>query len=354
MFNRPYYPSIAGLDDFGGTIVHTARWDSAHRLSGERVAVIGSGASAVQLVPEIGPLVSHLQVYQRTPNWVLPKQDNPFTDDELEEFRQRPATVRLRRYQQWNTVNASITYSNEEALRAAEEFGRANIAAVHDASLRARLTPDHPFGCKRPLVSNSWYPTFNLPQVELITDGIARITSSTVVTTTGRERPVDTIVLATGFRTSEFLSAIPLVGRRERQLSDAWRDGAHAYLGITMTGFPNLFMLYGPNTNNGSIVYMIECQAAYIMRQLRRVSADRVAWIEPKQEVLDRYNDELQSDLAAVSVWNAGCSGYYRGPSGRIVTQWPHDMARYQRRTHQPDPDAFVVGHRADLATASQ
>lgn len=354
MFNRPYYPNIAGLDAFAGTVIHTARWDNGHQLSGRRVAVIGSGASAIQLVPEIAPVVSHLQVYQRTPNWVLPKQDTPFTADELEGFRRRPASVRLRRHQQWNTVNASITYSNEEALRAAEEFGRANIAAVDDASLRAKLTPDHPFGCKRPLVSNSWYPTFNLPQVELITDGIASITRTAVVTTTGEERPADTIVLATGFKTSEFLSAIPVFGRGERQLSDAWRDGAHAYLGITVTGFPNLFMLYGPNTNNGSIIYMIECQAAYIMRQLRWVSSEGVAWIEPTQQVLDRYNDELQSDLAAVRVWNAGCSGYYRGPSGRIVTQWPHDMARYRRRTQRSDPDAFVVGQRGSLATAYQ
>jgi cation diffusion facilitator CzcD-associated flavoprotein CzcO len=251
MFNRPYYPSIAGLDGFGGTIMHTARWDHGRELSGERVAVIGSGASAIQLVPEIAPVASQLHVYQRTPNWVLPKQDTPFTEDELEEFRRRPAKVRLRRHQQWNTVNASITYSNDQALRAAEEFGRANIAAVNDEGVRARLTPDHPFGCKRPLVSNSWYPTFNLPQVELITDGVARISPTAVVTTTGQERAVDTIVLATGFRTSEFLSAIPVVGRREHQLSDAWRDGAHAYLGITMTGFPNLFMLYGPTPTTG-------------------------------------------------------------------------------------------------------
>jgi cation diffusion facilitator CzcD-associated flavoprotein CzcO len=342
MFNDLHVPDIEGLDDFDGTTFHSARWDHGHDLRGERVAVIGSAASAVQFVPEIAPLVEQLYVYQRTPNWVLPKIDDPYTPEELERLRTDPQAMLDARREVWDRLEPFITFEHPRVVAKSEEFGRANIAVVDDPATRAALTPNFPHGCKRPLVSNDWYPTFNRDNVELVTDRIARITNDGVVTTDGRARTVDTIVLATGFETTKYLSAVDVVGRGGRHIRDAWRDGAQAYLGMTTAGFPNLFMLYGPNTNNGSILFMLECQVAYVMRLLDRMDADDLAWIDVRPEVMDDYNRSLQADMDAITVWNADCNGYYRGPTGRIVTQWPHNMAEYERRTAVEDFAAFV------------
>ena len=225
----------------------------------------------------------------------------------------------------------------------AEAAGLQNISVVEDPDVRRKLTPDMPFGCKRPLASNVYYPTFNLPHVELVTEPITEITEDSVVTADGRARPVDTIILATGFATTKFLGALDVVGRDGVHIDDAWADGPQAYLGITTNGFPNLFMLYGPNTNNGSIIYMIECQVDYVMRVLQRMDDEGIAALDVKREVMDDYNAALQETLAGVEVWQAGCHGYYRVPSGRIVTQWPGSMSEYRARTQDPDPDAFEV-----------
>jgi cation diffusion facilitator CzcD-associated flavoprotein CzcO len=212
--------------------------------------------------------------------------------------------------------------------------------------VRAKLRPQHPFGCKRPLFSNAYYPAFNEPNLELVTDPIARVTERGVVTTDGTEREVDTIVIATGFATTKYLSAIDVVGRDGRGINEAWNDGPLAYLGITTSGFPNLFMLYGPNTNNGSILTMIESQVDYILAHLKRLSTDGVAWVDVKSEAMQRYNDEVQEAIAGVRVWQADCHGYYRSPSGRIVTQWPFSMIEYQQRTTTPDLADFEIGPR--------
>ncbi len=343
MFGAPVDPDIPGLDTFEGTRFHSARWDHDHDLTGEAVAVIGSAASAVQFVPEIAKDVGRLDLYQRSANWVLPKEDTPFTDAQLAEFRANPDAVDELRDEIFGVVDATITFSNPKLLSGAEAAGLRNLAVVEDEAVRRRLTPDMPFGCKRPLTSNVYYPTFNRPNVELVVDPIDRITPHGVVTADGKERAVDTIVLATGFATTKYLSAIEVVGRNGRAIADEWADGAQAYLGIATSGFPNLFMLYGPNTNNGSIIYMIECQVDYVMRQLRRLDDEHLAWLDVRRDVMEEYNVALQRDLDAVQVWQAGCHGYYRGPSGRIVTQWPHTMSEYRARTQRPDPDAYEV-----------
>ncbi len=219
--------------------------------------------------------------------------------------------------------------------------------------MRAKLTPSTPFGCQRPLISNVYYPTYNLPYVELVTDAIAKVSGNTIVTVDGRERPVDTIITATGFKTTKYLSAIEVTGRGGQRLADAWADGPQAYLGLTTSGFPNLFMLYGPNTNNGSIIFMLECQVAYVIRQLQRMDDEGLTWLDLKPEVMERYNTDLQADLDQVQVWQGGCHGYYRGPTGRIVTQWPHTMFEYRARTLRPDPDAYQVHHGASLASST-
>lgn len=341
MFNDIAMPDIPGMADFAGTSFHSARWDRSHDLTGQRVAVIGSAASAVQFIPEIASQVAALHVYQRSANWVLPKQDTPFAEAELAHFREHPeAAAALRREIQEN-LESFITFSDPEALRAAEAACLENMSVVEDPDVRRRLVPTHPFGCKRPLLSNVYYPVFNEPHVELVTTPIRRITRDGVETEDGVERPVDTVIYATGFHTGRYLSAIEVTGRGGRSIEDAWQDGAQAYLGMTTPGFPNLFMLYGPNTNNGSILYMIERQVAYALRQIRRLEDEHLAWIDVRADVAERYNDALQHDIDQVDVWQAGCNGYYRAPSGRVVTQWPHTMAEFERRAAEDDPEAF-------------
>jgi cyclohexanone monooxygenase len=341
MFGAPVAPDIPGLDTFGGTIFHSAQWDEGHDLTGETVAVIGSAASAVQFVPEIAPAVGRLFLYQRSANWVLPKEDTPFTAEQLAEFERDPAAVDALRDSVFRTIDPNLTFDDVDRRAAAEAAGLSNIAVVEDPELRKQLTPTMPFGCKRPLASNLYYPTFNRSDVELVVEPITEITEDSVVSADGTARRVDTIILATGFATTKFLGALDVTGRGGRHIDDAWADGAQAYLGITTTGFPNLFMLYGPNTNNGSIIYMIECQVDYVMQMLRQMDERGLAWVDVRDDVMSDYNVALQKDLAGVDVWQAGCNGYYRVPSGRIVTQWPHSMSEYHDRTRRADLDAF-------------
>jgi len=347
MFNELRWPTTAGLDGFAGTVVHSARWDPDLPLDGATVAVIGSAASAVQLIPEVARRSGRLHVFQRTANWVLPKEDAPFSPEQIERFRTDPAAAEAERDRIRRRIEGTITFADPAMLAAAEAAGRQNLEVVADPHVRRRLTPTVPWGCQRPLSSNEYYPTFNLPHVELVTDPVDHVTATGVVTGDGVERPVDVIVVATGFDTTRYLSAIEVSGRDGRRLDDAWSEGAQAYLGVTTAGFPNLFMLYGPNTNNGSILFMLECQVDYAVRQLQRMDAEDLAWIDVRPEVMAEYNESLQADLARVAVWQAECGGYYRAPSGRIVTQWPHTMAEYSARTSRPDPDAYEVGRRA-------
>ena len=341
MFNDIAFPDLPGMEDFAGTSFHSARWDQSHDLSGERVAVIGSAASAVQFIPEIAPRVAELHVYQRSANWVLPKQDTPFTEAELAHFREHPDEAAALRREIQENLESFITFSDPEALRAAEAACLENMSVVKDPEVRRRLVPTHPFGCKRPLLSNVYYPVFNEPHVELVTTPIRRLTPTGVETEDGATRTVDTVIYATGFHTGRYLSAIEVTGRGGRTIDEAWRDGAQAYLGMTTPGFPNLFMLYGPNTNNGSILYMIERQVDYALRQILRLEEENLAWVDVRPDVVERYNDALQRDIDQVEVWQAGCNGYYRAASGRVVTQWPHTMAEFERRTTRDDPEAF-------------
>ncbi|HEV8298783.1 MAG TPA: NAD(P)/FAD-dependent oxidoreductase [Acidimicrobiales bacterium] len=349
MFNDLNLPDIEGLDSFRGTTFHSARWPHDHDLSGERIAVIGTAASAVQFLPTVASQAGQLHVFQRSANWVLPKVDDPFTPEQLDQFRIDPIAARELRWEVWRRVENVITFSDPAMLRAAEEAGLRNLETVLDPEVRRKLTPKVPWGCHRPLSSNDYYPIYNQPNVELVTDRIDRVTPAGVITADGVEREVDTIILGTGFKTTRYLAAVDVVGRGGRHLRDLWEDGAHAYMGMAVSGFPNLFMLYGPNTNNGSILFMLECQVSYVLRQLERMEAEGLAWIDVRPEVMDRYNDALQHDLDQVDVWQAACHGYYRSRNGRIVTQWPHTMAEFRDRTMRPDPDAYDAHHGVPL-----
>ena len=345
MFGPPAVPDIPGLDGFEGTIFHSAKWDHEHDLRGERVAVIGSAASAVQFVPEIAPDVGQLHVFQRTPNWVLPKQNDPYSEEQKQAFRSQPELLEESREQLFNVVEKSLTYLEPEFFQAAEDMGRQALEVVEDPELRKKLTPDHPFGAKRPLASNKYLQCFNRSNVELVTDSIERVTPHGVVTTDGREREIDTIVLATGFETQKYVSVIDVEGRDGLKIDEAWEKGPEAYFGVTTSGFPNLFMLYGPNTNGGnSIILMLEYQVDYLLRLIDEIDRSEIDWVDVRREVMDEYNAGLQQELESVAVWQAGANDYYRTASGRIVTQWPHGFAVYKERVEKSDLSSFETG----------
>ena len=344
MFNELAWPDIEGANSFAGTSFHSARWNFDHDLAGERVAVIGSAASAVQLVPEIVKQAAQVHLFQRTANWVLPKQDTPFTEEVLAHFRANPEVVTAVRDEIFEQVDGGLTFSDPVAVADLESQCLTAMQVVEDAELREKLRPDHPFGCKRPLLSNDYYPAFNRENLELVTDAIERISPDAVQTVDGQLRPVDTLIFATGFAATRYLSALDVTGRDGLRIGDAWKDeGAAAYLGITTAGFPNLFMLYGPNTNNGSLLTMIEYQVDYALQLIQRIADQNLAWLDVRPEVMSRYNQEVDQAMAGVKAWNAGCNGYYRSPSGRIVTQWPSSMTDYRERTGKPDDGAFEV-----------
>ncbi|HLZ83649.1 MAG TPA: NAD(P)/FAD-dependent oxidoreductase [Caulobacteraceae bacterium] len=344
MFNELNWPDIAGLDDFAGTVFHASRWREDHDLAGRRVAVIGTAAAAVQFVPEIAPATGQLYVCQRSPNWVLPKEDPVVTDDDRERLARDPAAHDALRREFHDALEGVITFSNPQLLEAATIAARANIDSVEDESLRERMLPHVPWGCLRPLMSNKYYPTFNLPHVELVTAPIAHICADGVVTVDGQRRQVDTIICATGYKVRKYLTAIDVAGRGGLPLSEAWADGPQAYLGMMMTGFPNLFMMYGPNTNNGSLLYMLERQADFIVARLKLMDREGADWIDIRPDVQAAYNAALQRDLDKVGVWQASCSNYYRTETGRIVTQWPHTMAEYRKRCEAVDDTRFEMG----------
>ena len=343
MFNDVPLPAIEGLDSFEGKTIHSARWDWDHDLAGETVGVIGSAASAVQLVPEIALEVGQLHVFQRTANWVLPKEDDPYTPEEMAARQADPSIVVARRDELFEQVDTGMAFKDPERQAEMEAIGRKALEAVTDPELRAKLTPTHMWGCKRPLFHNEYFTTYNRPNVELVTDAIERITPKGVLTADGTERVMDTMVLATGFSTTKYLSAIEVIGRGGLHINDAWDDGATAYMGITTSGFPNLFMLYGPNTNNGSIITMIEYQVDYALAHIQRLAEQRLAWVDVKAEPMADYNEWVQEGISEIRPWNASCNGYYRSPSGRIVTQWPHNMTTFKDQTAAIDEDAFEV-----------
>jgi cation diffusion facilitator CzcD-associated flavoprotein CzcO len=341
MFNEPVLPDIPGRETFAGRSFHSARWPDSIDLTGQRVAVVGSAASSVQLVPEVAKVANRLVVFQRTAIWVLPKDDRPYTDDDRTRFRTDPNAMRELRGKLERNVNEMMTFSDPDALARARTAGLENISVVADDDVRAKLTPMLPWGSRRPIVSNVYYPTFNRKNVELVTESIVEITPHGVRTSDGREREVDVIVFATGFDTTKYLSAISVTGRDGQSLDDAWSDDPAAYLGVVISAFPNLFMLYGPNTNNGSILRMLEYQVDFVVRFLQLMRTEQVTWIDLRPEAQTHFNRQLQRALDAVGVWRAENDGYYRGHSGRIVTQWPHTMEDYARQLDELSLVAF-------------
>jgi cation diffusion facilitator CzcD-associated flavoprotein CzcO len=343
--NRPRRPDILGLESFAGTTFHSSRWDHGLPLRGATVAVIGTGASAVQIVPTIAPQVAKLFVYQRTAPWVIPKVDRPIAPWKRALYARVPAAQKLvRRGIYWTRELLALGLVVEPRLmRLGERLGRRHIArSVSDPALRARLTPRYTMGCKRVVPSNDYLPALERANVELVTEPIARVRARSIVSEDGVERAVDAIVLATGFEAAEQVAPFEMRGRGGRDLRDVWEPGAQAYLGTTVAGFPNLFFLVGPNTGLGhsSIVFMIESQVAYVVDALKKMRTRRLKVVDVKRAVQARYNARIQERLKG-TVWSSGCMSWYLTGSRKNTTLWPGFTFEFRLRTRHFDLESY-------------
>lgn len=350
--SRPVYPDVPGRDRFAGRSFHSARWDASFPLEGKRVAVVGTGASAIQIIPTIAPRVARLSVFQRTPAWVVAKPDRPFTARERRLFRAAPWVQRLARTAiYWKRELLAPAFVRHPWLLglAGRVVLRGLRRQLPDPALRQRLTPRYQMGCKRVLPSNDFYPALLRPNVELVDAPISEVRPEGIATADGVLRPFDAIVYATGFEAAEAAPPFALVGRGGVRLEEAWREGIEAYLGTTVAGFPNLFLIVGPNVGLGhsSMILMMEAQFAYVLDALRTMKAEGLASVEVRMEVQRRFNQELQARLAR-TVWNTGgCVSWYRTRSGRNTTLWPGTTLEFRRRTRR-----FVAAEYLRVAAA--
>ncbi|MGI8729202.1 MAG: flavin-containing monooxygenase [Solirubrobacteraceae bacterium] len=352
--SHPARPSIPGLEDFDGTLFHSASWDHEHDLAGERVAVIGTGASAIQLVPQIADRVGAMHVFQRTAPWILPHSDRPITRSERRLYRAVPMAQRaVRAAVYWGREAFVIVFAKRPGLaRIVERAARLHLRRqVRDPALRRRLAPDFRLGCKRVLISNQFYPALTRPNVELVTEPIAAIEGRDVVLAGGGRREVDTIILGTGFHVTDPPTAWLVRGRGGRTLAERVGPSPRAYLGTAMAGFPNLFKLIGPNTGLGhsSMVFMIESQLSYIIDAIRTMDERGIASVEVRSDAVKDYNDELQAKMPH-TVWATGCSSWYLDARGYNTTLWPDFTFRFRRRTRSFDASAYICKPRAGAA----
>ena len=339
---EPSIPDLPGLDRFQGTVFHSARWDHDHDLTGERVASVGTGASAIQYVPAIQPRVSRLHVFQRSAPWVLPHTNRRISSAERRLYRAVPALQKAVRAGVYAGRELYVLgfAKNPRLMRVAEAIARRHMRAqVSDPELLEQVTPDYAIGCKRILPSNRWYPALAKPNVELVPQAIAEVRERSIVCADGSEREVDTIIFGTGFHVTDMPIGHWVRGRGGKKLIDAWDGSPRAHLGSTIAGFPNLFVLLGPNTGLGhsSMVYMIESQINHVLDALRVMRERGAAVAEVTPEAQDAYNRELDAKLEG-TVWNSGCASWYIDASGRNATLWPDWTWRFRRRSRRFDP----------------
>ncbi|MGH3566188.1 MAG: flavin-containing monooxygenase [Pseudonocardia sp.] len=342
--HKPAFPRIEGAESFRGNAFHSARWDHDYDLRGKRVAVIGTGASAVQFVPEIAPDVARLVVFQRTANWFLQRKNRPYPAAIRAAIRHIPGLQACRRrfmFSYCESLTAMIrhptTIGRIGHLRAAS-FMRLQLK---DPEVRRKAWPDYTFGCKRVLFSSSFLPALQRPDVDLVTEKITHMTATAVATADGREHEVDCVIYGTGFETNEFVLPMKVVGARGRALAEVWAGGARAHLGITVPGFPSMFVMYGPNTNTsgGSIIVYLEAQARYLRQALHHMRDRGAVAIDVRPEAAAASDREIQGRFAGTA-WTR-CDSWYRDGSGRIVANWPGYMREYVARTKALDPDEY-------------
>jgi cyclohexanone monooxygenase len=350
----PKLPDIDGIDTFAGEVFHSAQWRHDYDLTGKRVAVIGTGASAIQIVPEIADTVAHLDVYQRTAPHVIPRRDRAYTRLEKLAFAHVPAVQKAYRTAiYWARESFVPAFVWDSRIAApARKAAMMNInRGISDPVLRAKVTPHFELGCKRVLISNDWYPTLDRDDVDLVTDRISKLTPRGIVTEDGTEREIDVLIVATGFLATDLPIARTIHGRGGTSLADHFaRHGMQAYKGATVHGFPNLFFVVGPNTGLGhsSMVFMIESQVAYVVDALRTMRERRVAAVEPTQRAQDEWNADLQRRMRR-TVWSSGgCSSWYLDAHGRNVTLWPRTTYTFRRLTARFDTESYRAVPRPD------
>jgi cation diffusion facilitator CzcD-associated flavoprotein CzcO len=357
--HQPSRPPIEGVESFAGKSFHSAQWDHDYPLAGKRVAVVGTGASAVQLVPEIAGQVARLTVFQRTGNWFLPRRNRRYPRIARAVIEHVPGVQWFRRnfmYQYCEALTAAIRHPRTLGLLLGARSAAFMRWQLKDPELRRKAWPDYTFGCKRILFSSQFLPALQRPNVELVTEPIARVEPRGIVTADGTLHELDCIVWGTGFKTNDFMFPMRIDGAGGAELSDAWAHGAHAHLGMTVPGFPNMFIMYGPNTNTsgGSIIFYLEAQAGYLRQAIQQMLARGASAIEVRRDVEEASDRELQARFAGTA-WTR-CDSWYRDASGRIVANWPGYMREYFERTQSLDASEFRFTSTAAVepATADQ
>ncbi|MFM7067879.1 MAG: flavin-containing monooxygenase [Actinomycetes bacterium] len=339
--NRPFVPSLPGLETFDGPVFHSARWRHDVDVSGKRVAVIGIGASAIQFVPHVARSAAHTTLFQRSVNYVAPRNDREYRPWERAVLSHVPGAQRAYRTwiywkleARWTLMRRGSRVGAALRRRFASELGKVSS----DEKPVGVLVPDYAPGCRRVLISDDWYQTVLRPEVDIVATPVERITEDTVITSDGVAHPADVVIFGTGFRTTEFLAPLDIRGRGGRELSEEWAEGARAYLGLAYPGFPNLFLLYGPNTNLGhnSILFMIEQQVDYIVALVQRMVVHQLSWVEPTAAAQERYDEFIDRSVQR-TVWADDCSSWYKTSSGRITNNWPGPTFRYRQLLSRGD-----------------
>lgn len=344
--NRPSLPAIPEFDQFRGTAFHSARWDHSYDFHGKSVGVMGNGASAVQFIPQIAPLVDKLTLFQRSPSWVDGKPDRPYSPEEHRRFRTLPLVARYIRWRYyWFGERNSVRYQKDTKANLAlrERCLAAIDRYISDPEKREALRPDYAVGCKRLLKSNDWYPTLARDNVSIVTDAIERATKDGVVTSDGKHHRLDALILATGFQATRFLTPMKIVGLGGADLAQRWRDGAQAYRGVAVPGFPNFFIMYGPNTNtHNSILGMLEGQAGYIVKRAKRVVRNK-SYEHVNEGPFQRYSEMIQSKVGKYS-WSDDCGNWYKEIGGIVTNNWPDYSHRYRVMMMLSDRRNFSSG----------
>jgi cation diffusion facilitator CzcD-associated flavoprotein CzcO len=348
----PSVPPIPGLDSFDGPAFHTARWRHDVDLTGKRVAVLGTGCSAIQVVPAIQPMVAHVDVYQRSPGWTFPKMDFAYRERTKRLFGRFPMLQRADRAIVFalQELGAMAMTNRRWLLTPFRTIAHRQIAkAIEDPDLRRKLTPTDAVGCKRLMLTDDWYPTLTKPNVDLVTNRIAEVTPRGIRPEDGSERPADVLVLATGFKTHDFVAPMEIVGADGRTLAEEWAEVPRAYLGISVPRFPNMFLLYGPNTNGGtgSVVYTIECGVRHLIAALRELGRAGAQQIEIHRHAAEAFDLELRAALHT-TVWHTGCTNWYVDDNGNNPNQWPWLWSTYRRRTARLEAGAYKLGAAPD------
>jgi cation diffusion facilitator CzcD-associated flavoprotein CzcO len=343
--SNPTVPPFEGRDDFVGPQFHSARWRHDLDVTGLRVGVVGTGASSIQFVPWLADHASSVTVFQRSAPWVIPRLDRTFTRGEKAAFRHVPGLRALYRWLvYWQKEIRFVGFpTGSPGMKAMEAYSRWHMQrAVTDPALRAKLRPDYAMGCKRILISNDYYPALARDHVDVVTDPIDRVTPSGILLRDGTEHELDALVWATGFAVAEPLGRMRLVGRDDQELSETWRKRPRAHLGTTVPGFPNFFMVLGPNTGlaHNSMIYIMESQFAYIADAVTRLAAPDVAAFEVRDDTLNRFEEEM-TERSEGLVWTSGCHSWYVGDDGTNFALWPGFTFEYRKRTSTFDEDAY-------------